>query len=225
MDHLRCLPAPPIVDCAALYPRYLERLLAGDRVGCAEIIQALLAANVSIRDLYVDLIHRSMYEVGERWERNEISVAKEHVATAITESMFPLIYPRILGAESTGRRAVVACVINEFHQVGARMVADMLELHGWDTTFVSVTSAEALLAVIRQKDPALLGLSLSLSANLPDLLRVIEAVEVLRPELDIIVGGQAFRSGGAGVLGRFPRVRYVSGLDDLERVLAERGSR
>ncbi len=78
-------------------------------------------------------MRRALYDVGELWEQGKISVAGEHLATAISEGLLHLSYPRLFAAPRSGRLAVVAASVGERHQFGARMVADMFELHGWRT--------------------------------------------------------------------------------------------
>lgn len=47
--------------------------------------------------MYQDLVQRSLYEVGELWERGHVSVATEHLATAITESLLTWEFQPPLG--------------------------------------------------------------------------------------------------------------------------------
>jgi hypothetical protein len=54
---------------------------------------------VQVKSLYKDLFQKSLYRVGEVWEFNRISVAREHLATAITEGFLNLIYPMLFGLE------------------------------------------------------------------------------------------------------------------------------
>lgn len=202
-----------------LYQRYLTALLAGDRAECAAIVQDVVAAGVGLKDLYVDLFQRALYEVGELWERQRISVAVEHLATAITERMLTLVQSRVLsGGPVRDRRIIIACVADEFHQLGGRMIADFCELHGWRGYFLGANvSLPALLHLIDERRPTLLGLSLTLSFNLPALLATLDAVTVRNPDLPIVVGGQAFRWGGLATLERYPMVSYIGSLDELER--------
>ena len=74
--------------------------------------------------------------------------------------------------------------------------------------------------MIDDKQPQLIGLSLSLYSNLPNLVETIEAITGRWPESQILVGGQAFRHGGAEMISPFANVRYVASLGDLEAVLA-----
>lgn len=202
------------------YDRYLELLLAGDRHGCSRIVSRFLAEEIPVRTLYVDLLQRSMYEVGELWEHNRISVAREHLATAVTEFLLNQVYPRIFSAEHCGRSAVVACVADEYHQLGAKMVADIMELNGWDGYFLGAnTPVTDLLSLLDEKQPDLLALSLSIYTNLPALLDSVAVVRQTFPLLPVIVGGQAFRWGGHDALTRFPDVACLESIHQMEEML------
>ena len=201
-----------------VYEEYLAALLAGDRARCVAIVQELLAAGVGLKELYVDLFQRALYEVGELWERQRISVAVEHLATAITERLLALVQPQVFSGASRERSIVIACVGNEYHQVGGRMVADLCELQGWRGYFLGAdTPLPDLLRSIGERRPTLLGLSLSIYGNLPALLDALDAVTAAHPDLPILVGGQAFRWGGVTDVQGYPNVSYIASLDELKK--------
>ena len=202
-----------------LYERYLAALLEGEREQCAAVVGELCAAQLPLRALYVDLFQRSLYRVGELWEHNRISVATEHLATAITERLVAQVQPQVFSGPRRGRAIVIACVADEFHQLGGRMAADLFELHGWRGYFLGAnTPHESLLKMIERQKPALVGLSLSISFNLPSLLAAIDAVRGAWPDLPVIVGGQAFRWGGGGQLSRREGVTLVGSVAGLEAI-------
>ena len=154
----------------SVYQDYLSALLAGRRSECHDIVQKLLAAPIDIKELYDKLFQRSMYRVGELWENNRITVANEHLATSITESLLNLAYPSIFATERIGKKAVISCSANEFHQVGGKMVADILELNGWDGYFLGAnTPPEDILQYLQEVKPDLVGLSLSILSNIANL--------------------------------------------------------
>ena len=206
----------------AAYQSYLAYLIAGDRNKCREVVEDTLRDNVDIKDLYVGVFQRALYRVGELWECNQLSVAREHIATAITESMLSLVYPSIFAAEHCGRKAIVACAANEYHQLGGKMVADILELNGWDGLFSGAnTPAKDLLELINNTNPNLLCLSLSVQSGLPTLLLLLDNVRTEFPDLPIIVGGQAFRWGGRENIASYPDVRLVETIHELERLIKD----
>jgi len=210
----------PANSITAVYHQYLPLLLAGDRQGCKQLVCALLAAKVPIKELYLDLFQQSMYQVGELWAQGRVSVAKEHLATAITESMLTLVYPTLFRQPRCGRKAVVACVTNEYHQLGGKMVADIIETHGWDGYFLGAnTPVEDLLTLLEEKQPDLLCLSISIYENLPIVIDAITRIGQRFPDQRIAVGGQAFRWGPAGPLERFDGLQILKDIDQLEQVL------
>jgi len=201
-----------------LYANYQSNLLSGSRSGCAAIVNDLLRSQISIKDIYVHLFQRSMYDVGSLWENNKISVATEHLCTAITESLINLCYPAIFSADHTGKKAVIACTPSEYHQIGARMVADYFELHGWDGYFLGTeTPISELIALIREKQPDLIALSVSVSYNLANLLGLIHAIRSCFPDLEVLVGGQGFRWGGTDAFQSLHNIHLITSLDELEQ--------
>jgi methanogenic corrinoid protein MtbC1 len=200
-----------------VYADYLKALLAGEKRQCIEMVNRLLQEQVSLHDLYIQLFQRALYRVGELWEQNRISVAVEHMATAITESLLTLVYPLIFSAEHIGRKAVVSCVASEYHQIGGKMAADIFELNGWDGYFLGAnTPPEELLRLIQQKKPDVLGLSLSVYFNMDSLCSVLDLVRSSFPDLPVVVGGQAFRWGGREKIEQYPSVTLIPTLGELE---------
>ncbi|MDT8377583.1 MAG: cobalamin-dependent protein [Desulfotignum sp.] len=209
----------------ALYQNYLTLLLDGDRRACAQIVQQLLDDDIAIQTLYHDLFQKSMYEVGRLWEFNRISVAKEHLVTAITEGLLNLVYPRLFEKASVDSRnekkVVISCAANEFHQVGGKMVADIFELNGWDSQFLGAnTPVDQMLAHIQEEKPDLVGLSVSVYFNMPALRSGIEAIRGNFLHLDILVGGQAFNWGGTEIIKQYSGTAYVPSLDRLTPLIS-----
>jgi len=202
----------------AVYQQYLAALLAGERAECVAIMQNICSEGVGLKDLYVNLFQRALYEVGDLWEHHRISVAVEHLATAITECLLAQVQPRIFCGPPRKRSIIIACVADEYHQLGGRMVADLCELHGWRGHFLGAnTSLPDLLHMIAERRPNMVGLSLSIFFNLPVLLNALDALKVEYPGMPIVVGGQAFRWGGLEALRNYPNVSHISSLDELEK--------
>jgi MerR family transcriptional regulator, light-induced transcriptional regulator len=203
------------------YKSYLAALLAGNRTECARIVQALLSAGTRLKDLYTDLFQRAQYQVGELWEHQRISVAVEHLSTAITERMLTLVQAQAFSRPAIDRTIIVACVADEYHQLGGRMIADFCELRGWRGYFLGAnTPLPDLLQLIEERRPDLLGLSLSIYFNLPALIKALDAVSERYPDLPILVGGQAFRWGAEAALKPYSSASYMASLDELEERMA-----
>ena len=66
---------------------YLECLIAPDARRARSLIEESLAAGISAASLYLEVIDPAMREVGRLWEIARLSVAQEHLATQITQSV------------------------------------------------------------------------------------------------------------------------------------------
>ena len=180
-----------------------------------------LARPVPLRLLYTDLYQRALYEIGGRWERNEVSVATEHLASGIVESLLNLSYPVLFRTPRCGRRAVVTCVASEYHRLGAKMVADTMELQGWDADFLGAdTPLDGLLDAIGHTNPQVVALSLSLSERLPVLIQTIEHITERFPRVRLWLGGQGIDHAAYEQHRVLQRAELVGTLPSLERMLA-----
>jgi methanogenic corrinoid protein MtbC1 len=200
-----------------LYTKYLLSLISGDKERCRKTVKDLIDNNIELKELYLDLFQRSLYDVGDLWEQNKITVATEHLATSITSNLMTLAYPLIFHTEKIGKKAIITAITNEYHQIGARMIADLLELWGWDTWFLgSNTPMEDLEKMVEEKEPDYLALSVAIYFNMARLEDILGRMNEQFPDQKIIIGGQAFRWGGEEVIDKYKKVLLFKDLSSFE---------
>ncbi len=205
-----------------LYRNYTDQLLAGNKDYCLKIVNKLVQENYSLRDIYEHLFQKSLYEIGALWESNAISVAKEHLTSSITAMIMNSLYPTIFKNEKIGKKAVISCVVNEFHQIGGQMVADIFELYGWHTYFLEAnTPSSVLYKLIDETNPDIVGLSVTLSDNISELINISKYISNTYPDLSVIIGGQAFAHIGKESFDAFSNTAYYKNLKTLEAFLKE----
>lgn len=201
---------------------FRDALVRGDREACVAITVALLAEGYSALELYEDYFKPALHAVGSLWERNLLSVASEHLATAIVEGLMNDVFPRLMSLERRMESVVVTPVEGELHQVGARMACDLFEMHGWDAVLLTgEITIPALLQAIRIERPKMVGLSFSLHFHLTNLTRAIAAVRAVSPALPILVGGQAMTEATAAMLSATPGVLCFRDLVELHQFLRQ----
>lgn len=199
---------------------YLEHLLSGDRNQCSNIAKKYISENPSIKDLYENVFKGALYEVGLLWENNKISVAKEHLATAITEGILNELYGDLEVLEKQNKKVILTCVENELHQVGVKMVGDVFEMNGWDSYFLGTgIPITELVKYINEERPRILAISMSIFFNYQHLLRMIDVIKQEFPDLTIILGGQAFLHKKEGDFEKIEDIKYISDLYDLDNYL------
>ncbi|MDZ7767227.1 MAG: cobalamin-dependent protein [Melioribacteraceae bacterium] len=207
----------------AIYYHYLNALLEGNKAECTKIISELIDNNVDIKEIYTKLFQKSMYRIGYLWEHDRASVAKEHQATKITESLLNLNYEKILDTPKINKKVVIACIDKEFHEIGARIVSDFFELSGWQSIFLgSNTPQNEIVQIIEEEKPDVVGISNTFYINVARLIKLTEKIREKFSDQEIIVGGQALNEETASTLNNFGKIFYIPTLDVLEKFIKER---
>ncbi len=196
---------------------FLKALLAGNRLQCSFIVKGLLQNNISILEIYENIIKKSLYQVGELWEYNKISVATEHLASAISEAILNEHYFSIISKQKINKAVLVTCVEKEYHQIGIKMISDVFEMNGWTTYFLgSNTPTTDLISFAKTIPLDFIAISLSIYFHLPELEKAIKIFRDEFPEIPILVGGQAFRHGGQNILLNYYKVIYQPDLNSTD---------
>jgi len=175
---------------------FLESILKGQRETAATIALEVIRCGHQIIDVYTEIFQESQFQVGHLWESNKISVAEEHMATAITQFVMARVYPLIEPAERVRGRMVITGVEGEMHQIGANMVADVLEARGWDVRFLGTNMPhQGILKAVEDHRADVVGISATMLFNLP---KVVQIIKQIRENFDadnlwIFVGGASFR--------------------------------
>ena len=173
----------------------LTSLLSGDTGGTLRLVDEAIRTEDDLKRFYLDALAPAMYRIGILWERNEISVAEEHLSTAIVSRISATLYARFATVEVHRGKAVVSAGSNELHEVGARMLADFLELDGWDVHYLGAnTPCGDLIKTLKKQKPFLLALSVSTLFNLEHARKAIAAIKEDQDAcgVKIMVGGLAF---------------------------------
>lgn len=181
-------------DGGALEP-LLRALLSGDRQECDRQARSLVGEPWDIERFYLMVIEPVMRRIGHLWETQRITAGQEHVASSLVTRMMTSAYTRLEAGTRPDRRALVAVGPGEQHQIGAWMLADLLELQGWDTRFLGAgTTTPELLDQVASFGPQILALSLTQPTGIRKGGELIRAVRALPAAagLRIMVGGRAF---------------------------------
>ena len=175
---------------------FLQAILSGQRHVAVRIAREALRNGASVPDLYLDVFQPVLYEVGTRWEANRLTVAQEHMATAITQYVMAQIYEAPEDTTDPKGHVLLTGVEGELHNIGAVMVGDLLELGGWRVRFLGTNlPTSAVLSAMRESVPTHVGISATMLFNVTAVRQLIASI---RAEFDnrvrILVGGAAFRT-------------------------------
>jgi|GEM_PF-1147641 len=175
---------------------YLEALRAADGPGAYRVAAGALREGMTTPRLYQRVIAPAMHEIGELWEQGALTVADEHLATALTNRVLAALRPAPVEAVAPRQgRALFAAVEGEQHALGLRMAADILEDAGYDPVYLGAdVPTEALLQAVESLAPDLVALAATMSTLAPRLEAVAGEVRRAHPRLGLLIGGQAASS-------------------------------
>ena len=175
---------------------YLQAALQGRRDEAIGLIRDAMLDNVDVAEIMLEILQPAQIELGRLWERGEISIAHEHYTTAITQLSLSLLYPRLLlNRTLLGRSLVATSVGSEAHEVGIRMIADLMEQAGWRTTYLGAdVPAADVIEQVAQHRADVLAVSATMAGHIRG---VRELILALRADprchrVRVLVGGRPF---------------------------------
>jgi len=145
-----------------------------------------LLADYSTPAVLAGVVLPLLRELGDGWERGEISIAQEHFASN-------LVRGRLLGLargwdRGSGPRAVLACPSGERHDLGLVIFGLGLREHGWRITFLGAdTPPHTLMQTVHRLAPEALVFAVADPARLGGVAETVAALDGVMPT--VWVGG------------------------------------
>lgn len=200
--------------------KFTEALLKGSYSKALSIAHKYALSHDMIKIFYEQVVKPSLYRIGELWEYNQITVAAEHLATSLSESVMNELYENIISEDRVSKCVLLGCVETEHHQVGIKMIADIFEMNGWDTFFLGANMPTSeLIKFSLEKKPDLIALSLSVYSHIPYLEKMIIDIQQKLPCTPLLVGGQAFNNGGDEIMSKYQNVTFLREFQEIEKFI------
>lgn len=165
--------------------------LSGDDYYALRKVQYYLKTHTR-KELFQELLTPAMYRIGQLWQENIISVADEHLATAICDFVISATDNRSLAEKEATGKAMIMGFEGEDHYLGLKMVACVFREHGWVVHDMgpNLPLVHAFDAA-KQLKPDVIGLSAALVSRLPLVKTYMDAFEALDPKPAVLIGGRA----------------------------------
>lgn len=175
--------------------RYTDALLNGYTRDAYDIVKNALINQYSLIDIYT-VIADAMYSIGDLWETNEISIAQEHAATAITQFVLTQISAESIKAfQIEGKKAAVFSVESNTHYLGIQMIKNLFNVYKIQTfDFGSNVPNSDIYERIETLDVDLVAYSVTMPEHIDKAIELSETLQMLDPATRpvVIVGGYAF---------------------------------
>jgi MerR family transcriptional regulator, light-induced transcriptional regulator len=145
-----------------------------------DFIAARRAEGASLEDVYLEYIGGAARLLGERWEDDRMTPLQVTVCAGTLYALMRALRATELADHrfDSRRMALLATVPGERHGVGITVAADMFRKAGWDIDLQIGLDHHRLLDRVQKTQPGIIGLSLSSSDRLPDLLKTIVALRL-----------------------------------------------
>jgi methanogenic corrinoid protein MtbC1 len=174
---------------------YLDHVLAGRRDAAVRMVVDAVEAGRDVGSVLLELLQPAQLEIGRLWERGEITVAQEHLTTAVTQLAMAMLYPYLFEGPESDRRLVATGVGSEAHEIGIRMVADLAQRDGWATTYLgSGSPVGGVVDEVVRRAADVLAVSATMTSHVPHVRTLIAAVrsDPRCAGVRIVVGGRPF---------------------------------
>ena len=185
------------------------------------MLQAVLeraAVTLGVPVFIDEVVAPALERLGHCWAEGSVSVAQEHMATAVFRRVLGWLF-RVYEVRSTGPRLVVATPPGQVHELGALMVATSAAAEGWAVSYLGPELPVAdLVSAVEQTGAGVVAVSVVYVPDRADLLAALREMRADLPErVRLLVGGAASREIKAEVESEGARV--IESLSDFRAML------
>lgn len=175
--------------------KYLNYLLQNDRYNAIKYLNDLVGSELTLDQLFLEIIQIVQYEIGRLWQINKISVAQEHYCTAVNQYAISTFYSKLFSLSQKKHVKIIStCATGELHEMGIRMLTELLELRGFDTYYYGANlPINDLLKSVQDIKPEYLLISVTMLDNIRNVKNIIDLIHRTPDhKIKIIVGGYPF---------------------------------
>jgi len=144
-------------------------------------------------DFFDKILRPVMYKIGEDWADNTISIATEHVASNVAQTLVKIIMDKVSG--SANKKKILVCVpLGEEHHLGCDVLETYLSIKGFKVYNIGTSiPTESILSFIEYNKPDIVLVSITLEDNISAGQRLVKKIKD-QYSIPILVGGFAFQS-------------------------------
>jgi DNA-binding transcriptional MerR regulator/methylmalonyl-CoA mutase cobalamin-binding subunit len=194
-------------------------LQATRRLDAVELQAVLERAAVTLGvPVFIDeVVAPALVRVGHGWAEGSVSVAQEHMATAVFRRVLSWLF-QVYEVTGAAPRLIVATPPSQIHELGALMAAASAAAEGWRVTYLGPDLPVAdLVSAVAQTGARAVAVSAVYVPEGADLLAALREMRAGLPErVPLLVGGAATleieaeaEAAGARVIASLPELRAV----------------
>ena len=144
-------------------------------------------------DFFDKILKQVMYDIGEDWANNKISIATEHVASNIAQTLVKIIMDSVSG--SANKKKILICVpVGEEHHLGCDVLETYLSIKGFKVYNMGTSMpTESIINFIENNKPDIAFISITLPDNILAGQRLVRKIND-ECKIPILIGGYAMQT-------------------------------
>ncbi len=169
-----------------------KKLTEGNIQGSIKIYEDYICI-FNITDFFDKILKPVMYKIGDDWATGRISIATEHVASNVAQTLVKIIMDKVTG--NANKKKILICVpLGEEHHLGCDVLETFLSLKGFKVYNMGTSMpTDSILSFIDNNKADVVFLSITLEDNLAAGQRLARKIKE-RFEIPIFVGGFAMQA-------------------------------
>lgn len=165
-------------------------LLEGEEELALQLIEQEIE-RTSRQQMMNDLLTPAMQHIGQLWENNQITVADEHLATAICDFILSRLDIQLQPQLRTEKTVLLMGVQDEEHYIGLKMVSSIFKQNGWRVRYLGPNMPEThALKAIERWNPDVIAISAALVHRIMAIQSLVLKLKEEHPSLAIVIGGR-----------------------------------
>lgn len=147
-------------------------------------------SSIEIVDFYENILRYVMYQIGDLWEKKQIVVATEHIASNVVHSFVKILNEK-LTKSFTKQKVLICTPAGESHTLGCNMLESYLRTRGFNVFNISPSvPTEDIISFIKGNSPDVVLVSITLDDNIPSGKRLASKIKE-KFKIPIFIGGRA----------------------------------
>ncbi len=182
-----------------------REVLNGAHSKAAEKVLNLLALGFDSDEILQGGLLKAMEIIGSRFRNGTVFIPEVLLSARAMNEAVKLLKPKSSQENHIARgHIMIGTVKGDFHDIGKNLVITMLRGVGHEVEDLGLdVPCERFVECVREKRPQILGLSALLTVTMPEMKRIVDALETtgLRKEVKVIVGGAPVNQHFASQIG------------------------
>lgn len=204
---------------------YYRALHTKNSAEAEHIIEQAYISNIPIPDILDTIVTPTLVHIGTEWEQGHISIYEEHRMSFIVRMHLFRLSEFIAEQHGTPKRkALLACVTDEQHEMSLQMLALIFQVHGWQTHILGINiSANELLKAAQELKPHIIGLSKMYTGTDSSQYLHLVARYGKKNKTQILYGGNGWSKKLKNTT--WPKssfIKYISNLSQLDLFLSKK---